>query len=235
VVREHNRIAGEIAAANPSLSDESIYQRARQVVIAELQAITYNEFLPALLGDGAIAEYTGYDSSVNPNIANGSSLGMTASTIIAEQFTRLRDGDRFYYENVFSGEMLQRIDNMTLAEVIERNTTIHYTSEANVFFTSDAGISNGLVDEFVNLPPSNDPPPPNGPLPPAGDFADARLPRGPAPIDPSTPPVEPAQPTRPSASRPLATGPLAMGANEAVTDIAFAELDGESDRPRRQI
>ncbi|MCA9067176.1 MAG: peroxidase, partial [Planctomycetaceae bacterium] len=36
----------------------------------ELQAITYNEFLPALLGNGAIDAYSGYDSTVNPGIAN---------------------------------------------------------------------------------------------------------------------------------------------------------------------
>ena len=32
-VREHNRIAGLIAAANPDLDDESIYQMARSIVI----------------------------------------------------------------------------------------------------------------------------------------------------------------------------------------------------------
>lgn len=69
-VREHNRIATELAAEDSSLTDEELYQAARAVVRAELQAITYNEFLPALLGPDALAEYGGYDSSVNPNIAN---------------------------------------------------------------------------------------------------------------------------------------------------------------------
>ena len=69
-VREHNRLADEIAAANPRLSDEQIYQQARRIVTAEIQAITYNEFLPALLGEGAISPYRGYDPTVNPGIAN---------------------------------------------------------------------------------------------------------------------------------------------------------------------
>jgi len=69
-VREHNRQAAAIAASNPSLGDEQIYQQARRVVIGELQAITYNEFLPALLGQGAIAGYRGYQPNVNPGIAN---------------------------------------------------------------------------------------------------------------------------------------------------------------------
>src|SRR5262249_19442825 len=69
-VREHNRLADEIAAANPGLSDEEIYQRARAVVIAEIQVITYKEWLPALLGSGALSAYAGYDPTVNPGIAN---------------------------------------------------------------------------------------------------------------------------------------------------------------------
>jgi peroxidase len=69
-VREHNRLADGLAARHRFWSDEQIYQEARRLVIGELQAITYNEFLPALLGDGALAPYTGYDSAVNPGIAN---------------------------------------------------------------------------------------------------------------------------------------------------------------------
>jgi peroxidase len=69
-VREHNRLADQIAAANPSLSDEEIYQRARAKVIAELQVITYKEWLPALLGPGALRSYRGYNPNVNPQIAN---------------------------------------------------------------------------------------------------------------------------------------------------------------------
>ncbi len=73
-LREHNRIAAKAAARNPALSDEQLYQHARRLVIAELQRITYDEFLPALLGaarpgaDG-IAAYRGYRADVNPGIA----------------------------------------------------------------------------------------------------------------------------------------------------------------------
>src|SRR5436190_19335147 len=69
-VREHNRIAAAIAKANPKLSDETIYQMARARVIAEIQSITYNEWLPALLGRGAMTSYKGYNPNVNPGIAN---------------------------------------------------------------------------------------------------------------------------------------------------------------------
>ena len=69
-VREHNRIAGIILAANPGLSDEAVYQYARAAVGVEIQSITYNQWLPSLLGQGALTSYQGYRPNVNPGIAN---------------------------------------------------------------------------------------------------------------------------------------------------------------------
>jgi len=69
-VREHNRLADEIATEEPKLTGEEIYERARAIVAGLIQAITYERYLPLLLGDGAIPEYAGYDPSVNPQIAN---------------------------------------------------------------------------------------------------------------------------------------------------------------------
>lgn len=69
-VREHNYQADKIAKANPSLSDEEVYQQARAIVIAEIQVITYNEWLPALLGQGSVGPYRGYNSNVNAGISN---------------------------------------------------------------------------------------------------------------------------------------------------------------------
>ena len=69
-VREHNFWANRIAAQNPGMSDEGIYQRARAIVGAELQVITYKEWIPAILGPNAMSAYTGYKPGVNPGIAN---------------------------------------------------------------------------------------------------------------------------------------------------------------------
>ena len=68
-VREHNLLATAMAAANPKMTDEQIYQRARRLVIAEVQVITYQEFLPALLGPKALRPYSGYRPEVNPGLA----------------------------------------------------------------------------------------------------------------------------------------------------------------------
>lgn len=69
-VREHNWWAGLIAEALPGLSGDEIYEWARAIVAAEIQAITYNEFLPLLLGDDALPPYRGYDPSVNAGVTN---------------------------------------------------------------------------------------------------------------------------------------------------------------------
>ena len=73
-LREHNRLCGELAIAHPSWNDEQLFQRARALVIGQLQAITINEYVPALLGPArseAVAQRcTNYDESVRPDIAN---------------------------------------------------------------------------------------------------------------------------------------------------------------------
>lgn len=70
-LREHNRLARLIALLAPQATDDEIYQLTRKVINAEVQSITYNEFLPALLGPEAPALLDGrYDPSVNPSIAN---------------------------------------------------------------------------------------------------------------------------------------------------------------------
>lgn len=69
-MREHNRLATEIAQRNPELSGEEIYQQARRIVGAQMQVITYQEFLPVLLGQNALSPYQGYDESIDARIAN---------------------------------------------------------------------------------------------------------------------------------------------------------------------
>lgn len=286
-VREHNRWADRITKLNPKLNDQEVYQRARAVVIAEIQSITYNEWLPAVLGNGAMPRYSGYNPRVNPNLSNefataafrfghsilgddiefldnngvpvaedvalkdaffnptllkdhtiesifkylssdpaseldtklvgsvrnflfgppgaggfdlaalniqrgrdhgladyndtrasiglpkvksfaeisrnkdlqaklqqlygsvdnidlwigilaedpvpGASIGPTGQKIIADQFRRMRDGDRFWYQNEFSGDLLREIDQTRLSDILKRNTPLSNLQQ-NVFF-----------------------------------------------------------------------------------------------------
>lgn len=289
-VREHNFWADQIAKQNPKLNDQQVYDQARARVVAEIQNITYNQWLPALLGQNALPKYTGYDKTVNPGVANefstaafrfghsllgndveflnnaglevhdevplsgaffnpalvketgidpilkylasdpssevdtkvvdsvrnflfgqpgqggldlaslniergrdngladyntvraayglpkvtsfsqitsdtalqaklqslygdvnnidlwvgalaedhvpGASVGQTLKTIISDQFERLRDGDRFFYQTQFSGRTLSDINNTTLATIIARNTTTTNLQQNTFFFNS---------------------------------------------------------------------------------------------------
>lgn len=71
-IREHNRIALALSQANhPAYNnDETIFQAARACVIAMNQAITYNEFLPLVLGKFNLPQYTGYDKTVRSTVSN---------------------------------------------------------------------------------------------------------------------------------------------------------------------
>lgn len=69
-LREHNHWAERYAELNSNAMDEEIYQFARMIVAAEIQAITFREFLPVLLGRDAIPEYHGYRSTVRADISN---------------------------------------------------------------------------------------------------------------------------------------------------------------------
>ena len=321
-VREHNRVAAEVASQNPSWTDEELFQYTRRIVIAELQKITYEEFLPALLGRNALPAYQGYRADVNPGIANEfataayrlghsmlgddiefldndgnenreamalrdaffnpavvqetdldpilkylasdnaqeidtmvvddvrnflfgepgqggfdlaslniqrgrdhglpdyntvrqayglarvtsfdqitsdpairsalataygnvdnidlwigglaedhlpkSSLGATFTKILVDQFTRLRDGDRFWYQNTLSGDALRDIQNTSLADVIRNNTELT-SLQQDVFFFNEATVVNDTQPEPPQQggggqqqpPPNDDPPPPN--------------------------------------------------------------------------
>ncbi len=69
-VREHNRLATQLQADNPGLSGNEVFYLARKLVAAEMQIITYNEYLPALLGPTALGTFAGYNFTINANIGN---------------------------------------------------------------------------------------------------------------------------------------------------------------------
>ena len=58
-MREHNFWADIFKNGDPTLDDDGVYFRARAMVGAEIEVVTYRDFIPLLLGANALAPYTG--------------------------------------------------------------------------------------------------------------------------------------------------------------------------------
>nr|XP_022916804.1 uncharacterized protein LOC111426494 [Onthophagus taurus] len=77
-MREHNRLVDELRKINPHWNEETLFEHARRIVVAENQHITYNEFLPRILSWNAVnlyglkllpqGYYTEYNPTCNPGI-----------------------------------------------------------------------------------------------------------------------------------------------------------------------
>jgi hypothetical protein len=143
-VDNHNLIATELATMNPadfgftSWTDENLYQEARKLNIAEEQMITYNEFLPAILGPNALPAYTGYNPNVNASIA-------TEFSTVAF---------RFGHSLLSNGVGRLNNDGTSISDVSSSGSTVNLTED---FFRPDlinpAGVTVNLVDRNGNPDP----------------------------------------------------------------------------------
>ena len=89
--REHNRIADALPS---KLAPETRFQIARLVVGAEIQYITYKEFLPAF--GVSVGPYSGYKPSVNPSIASEfATVGFRAHSMVHGEFEPSFAGSKF--------------------------------------------------------------------------------------------------------------------------------------------
>eukprot|EP01083_Nonionella_stella_P272248 923054_1 len=82
---------------------------------------------------------------------DNSQLGPTITAAIVDQFTRLRDGDRFYFENTANGlglsaPEISEVRATTLANVIQRNTFITPNQIGTNAFESDTCCFRGGKD-----------------------------------------------------------------------------------------
>ncbi|XP_035207728.1 dual oxidase 2-like isoform X3 [Stegodyphus dumicola] len=67
--RWHNHLAGIICNKKEKWTDEQCFNEARKWVIATLQNVIVNEWLPSFLGE-KLPEYIRYDPSIDPSISN---------------------------------------------------------------------------------------------------------------------------------------------------------------------
>lgn len=80
MLREHNRIAGQLQGLNRQWDDERLFLTSRRILGAIWQHVIYNEYLPRVLGWNAVnlyglnllteGYYEGYDPNCNAGIFN---------------------------------------------------------------------------------------------------------------------------------------------------------------------
>ncbi len=145
-LREHNHWAEAIAERNPEMSGEDVYQSARTIVAAEMQAITYREFLPVLLGRDALPRYRGYDPGENASISNvfataayrlGHSMLSGDLLCLDENLNTISSGDMSLADSFFDPTLMESMG----PEPVLRGLCAQQCQE----------IDNELVDEVRNF------------------------------------------------------------------------------------
>lgn len=168
LLREHNRIANILSGLNRQWDGDRLYHETRKIVGAEIQAITYKEWLPKILGDAMIGAYSGYNSNVDPSIsAEFTSTAMRfGHGMIQEFFGNMRFGDGINQ----AGRIFEGVDNIlrsmtnTPVKLPQRITTSvtermfgnQDLAALDIHRGRDFGIQNyNVYREFCSLPRAN--------------------------------------------------------------------------------
>jgi len=174
-LREHNRLAERLKRVNPHWTDETLYQEGRRIVSAVTQHITYNEFLPRLIGWNYMnlyalrvktQGYTGdYDPTCNPSIFNefataafrfGHSLVRPMLTRMSSRWRemhshiRLRDGF-FNPDMLHDGGMIDEVMRGLVATPMENQDQFISGEVTNHLFEERAVPFSGLDLAALNI------------------------------------------------------------------------------------
>ena len=147
-VREHNRICDQLVAQGLN-NDEQIYQRARKQVGGIMQAITYQEFLPALGVD--VTTYGGYIPSVRPDITNifATAAYRLGHTMVTDEIPLLDDDC-----NPINGGSLALLDGFFTPSVIPEHGVAAFLQ--GLASQTQQQVDTRIVDNLRNfLFPSN--------------------------------------------------------------------------------
>ncbi|XP_037959455.1 myeloperoxidase-like [Teleopsis dalmanni] len=133
-LREHNRIVEGLRGVNPHWNGEQLYHHTRRIVTAQVQHITFNEFLPRILSWNAVNLYglkllpQGYYKDYNPS----------CSPIVFNEFAAAAF----------------RIGHSLLRPHIPRLSTQHQPVDPPLllrdgFFKMDVLLQPGIIDEIM--------------------------------------------------------------------------------------
>ena len=168
-MREHNRVARTVHSftaarkadlglpnrtTDPAGYDERLYQIARKVLIAEFEAIFYDEFLPAIGVN--VPGYTGYDPSLEPDVYTEfvASLAVGHSAVRHEVAAVGESGQLLFAAPVKS-TVLNPIPFLTYgADAFIRGALVNRMEEIDAYVVDDirnvaAGFTNDVVAETI--------------------------------------------------------------------------------------
>jgi peroxidase len=93
MAREHNHWAERLAEEHPDWDDEALFQGARQLTEHTIQKITYDEWLPLLLGNAAPSMDAEYDEDADGQVALEFSTAAFrfGHTLVASRMERVED------------------------------------------------------------------------------------------------------------------------------------------------
>ena len=113
--RYHNDWADKLSERHASWDDERVYQTARSIVAAQVQSITYNQWLTAMLGEDAVRRYDGYRADVDAtqSVVFSTTAFRLGHTMVTSQLERYNaDGSEY------SGGHLSLVDAFFNPDVI---------------------------------------------------------------------------------------------------------------------
>ncbi|XP_060858011.1 peroxidase-like [Metopolophium dirhodum] len=146
-MREHNRIARELSRYNPQWTDEQLFLESKKVVTAFIQHVTYNEWLPALLGVNYTKENglgpikdgrNTYDDTADPTVSNSFATAILpfANSMISENIS-LYSEDRVINGSLSLKEYYNRpVDILTnYTDALVRGLITQNTQNIDMLFT----------------------------------------------------------------------------------------------------
>ncbi|KAK6624368.1 hypothetical protein RUM44_011227 [Polyplax serrata] len=114
LLNHHNKIALDLSMQNPHWDDETLFQETKKIVVAEIQHVTYREFLPVVLGEEAVdmnnmkpetqVFYDGYSSQTQVKTINevATSILPIFQTMYIDQWASDNNGTKLPATHVIS-------------------------------------------------------------------------------------------------------------------------------------
>ncbi|XP_072384159.1 salivary peroxidase/catechol oxidase-like [Diabrotica undecimpunctata] len=159
-IREHNRIAVELSRVNKHWDDERVFQEARKIVIAEIQHITYYEWLKHLLDTKyltIIEKFSKYRDDIDPSVSNAfvtaairSMYSMLSENISFVDHNQKEISALILHKTYNKPEVVTKDENFNLilrglSNQVAQKISNFYSNELNNMFLADDNYGYDIV------------------------------------------------------------------------------------------